>query len=432
MSPSSDPLLQRYTLLGLLVFALFFGGLGAWASFSRLASAAIAPGELGFDTDRKTIQHLEGGIVAKILVSDGDVVEAGQVLLQLDRTQPQALYDQVKARYYALLATEARLKAERDGQEALTFPPQLDDPTFTGKAESIRQSEERLFASRRETLEHQKGISLQRILQLEEEIAGLNREIHSQDQQISLLNEEIQGMASLFERKLVSKQRLLALQRETAEVEGERARNHAAIARARQSIAEEKLRLIELVSERESKILAELRQLQGTILELDERLSAAADVLRRTDIVAPIRGTIVGLSVSTVGGVVASRQALMDIVPLEEKLLVRANLDPKDIDVVRPGQSAQVRLTAFNQRNLEPLQGKLVSVSADRLTDDTTGLRYYLARIELPPVGDDSYQGMEIYPGMQAEVMVNLGERSPLDYLLQPIRDSLNRALRED
>ena len=254
----------------------------------------------------------------------------------------------------------------------------------------------------------------------------------SQGEQIALLREESADMQKLFEQKMVSKQRLLALQRETAELEGERSRNQAAIARARQSISEEELELIEIGNDRDAEVLAQLRDLQGDSLEITERLAAARDVLARTDIIAPIRGTIVGLTVSTIGGVIASRQALMDIVPLEESLLVKALLDPGDIDAVRPGQKAFVRLTAYGQRNLLPIEGEVLTVSADSLTEENTGLRYYLARIGLPPPGDDSFQGMEIYPGMQAEVMIQVGARSPLDYLLKPLKDSMNRAMRED
>jgi HlyD family type I secretion membrane fusion protein len=431
-SEQQDPFLRRYVIAGVVVITLFFGVLGGWATFSQLASAAMAPGELGFSTDRKTIQHLEGGIVAEIRVKDGDIVNSGDILIRLDRTQPQAVYDQVKARYYAILATEVRLRAERDGEDSISFPVLLDDADFADQATDIKYSESRLFETRRQTLGHQQGIIRQGIKQLEEEIQGLKQEIGSQDQQIELLGEEIVGMQSLFEKKMVSKQRLLALQRETAELEGERSRNRAAIARARQSISEEELRLIELETDREGEILAQLRDIQGDILELNERLGAAQDVLARTDIIAPSHGTIVGITVSTVGGVIASRQALMNIVPLDETLLVRATLDPKDIDVVRAGQKAFVILTAFNQRNRLPLEGTVASVSADSLTDEQTGARYYLARVDLPPIGHTSYQGMEIYPGMQAEVMIQVGNRTPLDYLLQPIKDSMNRALRED
>jgi membrane fusion protein, type I secretion system len=429
---ANDRLLWRFTVMGVLVIVLFFGILGGWATFTNLASAAIAPGELGFDTNRRTIQHLEGGIVAEILVADGDIVQAGDVLIRLDRTQPQSVHEQVKARYLTILATEARLRAERDGIDAITFPDALNHPDFVDNATDIKQSERRIFETRRKTIAHQAGIIQQRILQLEEEIQGLSDEITSQDAQVALLREEIDGMEVLFDRKMVSKQRLLALQRETSELEGERSRNRASIARAKQSISEEELRIIEIRNDRDAEVLSQLRELQGDTLEITERLNAAEDVLARTDIVAPTRGTIVGLTVSTIGGVIASRQSLMDIVPSEEKLLVKAFLDPKDIDSVRAGQAAFIRLTAFNQRNLLPIEGVVSSVSADSLTNEQTGMRYYLARVALPPLGDDMFQGMEIYPGMQAEVMIQLGERSPLDYLLQPINDSMNRALRED
>ncbi|MEM1404963.1 MAG: HlyD family type I secretion periplasmic adaptor subunit [Pseudomonadota bacterium] len=423
---------RRYVRVGVFIASLFFGVFGSWAVFSRLASAAIAAGEIDFDIDRRSVQHLEGGIVAEILVADGDVVAPGDPLLRLDRTQPEATYEQVNARYLALLATEARLSAERDGSKAIVFPEPLEDPSFADNARDIRQSEERLFVTRAQNLAQQKGIVRQRIRQLEEEILGLREEIGAQDRQIDLLTDESESMYSLVERKLVGKQQMLALQRETAELEGQRSRNRAAIARAQQSISEEELRLIDMETERNGEILAQLRQTQADILELTERVAAAEDVLRRTEIRAPIRGTIVDLSVSTVGGVIASRQPLMDIVPVDEELLVKARLEPKDIDVVRAGQMAFVRLTAFSQRNRQPLEGKVVSVSADSLIDEASGLSYYLARVELPALENTDYAGGELYPGMQAEVMIQVGARSPIDYLVQPIRESMNRALRED
>jgi HlyD family type I secretion membrane fusion protein len=429
---STDAALRRYTILGLIVALAFFGVFGGWAVFSRLASAAIAAGEIDFDTDRQSVQHLEGGIVAEILVADGDLVEPGQVLLRLDRTQAAATFEQFKARYFALLATEARLNAERDAAESIDFPAQLSDPDFADKAQDIRQSEERLFVTRRQNLAQQKGIIGQRIRQLEEEIEGLKGEIASQDRQISLLSDESESMESLFDRKLVGKQQMLALQRQIAELEGERSRNRAAIARAQQSISEEELRLIDIETERNAEILAQLRQAQADILELSERVAAAEDVLRRTEIRAPTRGTVVDLAVSTIGGVVASRQPLLDIVPIDEELLVKARLAPQDIDVVRAGQTAFIRLTAYSQRNRQPLEGVVSSVSADSLIDEATGLSYYLARVALPELEGTDYADSELYPGMQAEVMIQVGARSPMDYLLQPIRESMNRALRED
>ncbi|TXS89481.1 HlyD family type I secretion periplasmic adaptor subunit [Parahaliea maris] len=428
----SDAGLRRPILVGVTVIVLFFGVLGGWATFSRLASAAIASGEIGFDNDRKSIQHLEGGIVAELVVADGQIVSPGELLVRLDKTQAQAVFEQVKARYLALLATESRLRSERDQLDAIAFPAQLDDPEFAAKSSEIKASESRLFATRRQNLEQQKGIIRQRIKQLEEEIQGLNEEIQAQDRQIALLSEEGDSMQTLFDRKLVSKQRLLALQRETADLEGERSRNKAAIARAQQSISEEELRLIDIETERNAEILAQLRDIQGSVLEINERLGAARDVLERTDIRSPIAGTVVGLSVTTVGGTIAPQQVLMDIVPSDEELLVKAMLDPKDIDVVRAGQTAFVRLTAFNQRNREPLNGEVLSVSADSLVSEESGLSYYLARISLPPISSEAYRDMSLYPGMHAEVMIQVGDRSPLDYLLQPITDSMNRALRED
>lgn len=418
--------IKPLVIAGIITIFLFFGVIGGWSVLTTLASAAIAPGEISFDTNRKTVQHLEGGIVSEILIHDGDLVAAGDTLIRLDRTQPQAIYDQLHARYLASLTTEARLRAERDGVEELDFPDELTT------ASEIITGEINLFKTRSKALEDQRGIIKQRITELNEEIRGLQGEINAHDARIALLQDEIAKMQKLFEKKLVTSERLLALQRRSAEIEGDKSRAVASIARARQSISEEQLRIIELDSNRKNEVVAQLREIQNTILELQERMRAAEDVLHRTEIRAPIKGTVVDLQVNTVGGVIASRQPLMEIVPLEEQMIIRAAVQPKDIDVVRPGQAAFVRLTAFNQRSNQPIEGTVISISADRLTSDTTGLPYYLARIGLPASNNQYYNGVKIYPGMQAEVMIQVGERTPLDYLLRPIRRGFARALREE
>lgn len=428
----SDPILRRDVRLGAAVFLAFFVGLGGWAVFARLASAAVAFGEIDFDRDRRTVQHLEGGIIDTILVNDGDAVAAGDVVLLLDRTQAEAAVEQLQGRYFALLATEARLIAERDAKQRIVFPEALSGVEQGTKITEIKSSEERLFQTRTDSLAQQKAIIRQSIHQLNAEIVGLREEILTQDRQIALLNDEVSSLEDLLEQKLVSKQRLLLLSRQQAELEGERSRNKAAIARAEQSISEQELRLIDVQTVREGETLASLREVQSDLLETTERLAAADDVLRRTVIRAPIAGTVVNLAVATQGGVIGSREALMDIVPQNETLLIKARIEPKDVDVVRAGQLALVRLTAFQQRSRNPLEGTVQSVSADSLVDEINGEVYYQVRVALPDLVGSDYAGLELIPGMQAEVLIQLGDRTPLDYLVRPIRDSMSRAMLEE
>ena len=250
------------------------------------------------------------------------------------------------------------------------------------------------------------------------------------DKQLELLADEIGSMQGLVDKKVLSKQRLLELKREEADVHGEQ--NRALIARARQNIAEQELQILELDSERSNEVVAELRDLQTLLYELQEKINAAKDVLARTDIVSPMAGTVVNLQIHTKGGVIGSREPLLDIVPAEDKLIVNAQVLPKDIDVVREGLEARVRLLAFNQRDMLPLMGSVTLVSADRFVDDRTGLTYYLTKVELTENEVEGENLPEIYPGMQVEVMIVTGQRTALSYLLEPLTRSIRRAFRED
>ena len=249
---------------------------------------------------------------------------------------------------------------------------------------------------------------------------------------MEVLREELGAQETLVEKKLTGAQRLLELRREEAAIAGNRSRHVAAIARVKQNIAEEKLKILELNTNRLNEVVAQLRETQTLILDLSERIRAAEDVLARTLIRSPLTGTIVNLRIHTVGGVVARGEPLMEIVPLGERLVIQAQVDTADIDSVYPGLVAQIRLTAFNQRHLKPIEGNVVSVSADRLTDERTGVPYYLAQIELTDESLAELGDLELYPGMQAEVMIVTGARTALDYILRPVTRSFDRALREE
>jgi HlyD family type I secretion membrane fusion protein len=272
----------------------------------------------------------------------------------------------------------------------------------------------------------------QRIAQYEEEIAGLTGEVEATESQLALFAEEISSMEDLIEQGFLSNQRFLELRRQEANIRGEQKRNVALVARARQSIAEQELQILELDSQRSNEVVAELRDVQTLSFELQEQINAARDVLARTDIVAPMAGTVVNLRVHTRGGVIASREPLLDIVPSDDQLVINARVLPRDIDVVREGLEVQVRLLAFNQRDTVPLSGRVSMVSADRFLDERTGLAYYLMRVELTEDAFTNQEALEIYPGMQAEVMIVTGNRTALDYLMEPLTRSVRRAFRED
>ena len=418
-------------LAGSAIIALFFGGLGVWAAVAPLESAAIASGLVSVDTNRKTIQHLEGGIVGEILVRDGEVVRRDQVLIRLDGTGPRATLDLLKGRRLAASALGARLIAERDGRAEVQFPDNLVAQVSETKVIETLDGQINIFRARRKAIASQVKIQELQISQILEEIGGLKGQIRAENLQQKLIRSEIADVRMLVGKGLARKPRLLALQRRLAEIEGSRSRNQANIARAKQRIGEARIRITEIRTNLLNEVLVELRNVRAELFDLSERIRAAEDVLSRTDIRAPLAGTVVGLQVHTRGGVIAPGAALMDIVPSDEKLVIEANVDPIDIDVVHPGLEAQVRITAFSMRNAKPLIGRVMSVSADRLIDERTGQAYYRARIELTENPAKAFEGATLYPGMPAEVMIVTGARTALGYIFNPISSSFNRAFRE-
>lgn len=418
--------------LGFGVIALFFGGFLGWAALAPLGSAAIAPGVVSVETNRKTIQHLEGGIIGAIKVKDGDTVKAGQVLVVLDETQPRASLELVRVRQLAARALKARLVAERNDAKRISFPDELRARRKETKVVEIIDGQINIFKARRKAYAGQVAILKQQIKQLAEEIKGTQGQIKSEKRQITLVADEIKDVSGLVEKGLVPRPRLRALQRDAAEIEGSLSLNRSRIAQVRQTIAEIRLQINELTTAKINEVSQELRDVQSELFDLEERERAAEDVLKRTVIRAPLEGTVVNLQVHTLGGVIAPGAPLLDIVPSEDQLIVEARVSPSDIDIVQVGLLAQVRFTAFSQRRTQPVDGTVTAISADLLTDERTGEIFYLARIEIKDDLAEKLGDNKLYPGMQTEVMIVTGERTALEYFLKPITASLNRAFRED
>ena len=428
VAPAVRPMgVARSMTLAVAVVVLFFGGFTAWAALAPLESAAIAPGVLGVSGERKTVQHLEGGIVAEIAVAEGAAVAAGQTLLVLDDTQPRAALAQLEGQYRSAAALQARLVTERDRVDAIAWPEWLRMPAAAG----VLATQERIFAARKAAFENEIAILEQRVAQIREQAAGYEGHIAAQDREIALLAEEAGDIRSLVEEGHVPRPRLRALERREAEVSGARARNRAQVARLAQAVGEARLEIVRIGNARMTEVTSELREVEARLADLDERMTAARDVLARTRVTAPAAGTVVGLGVFTRGAVVASGQRLMDIVPAGERLVVEARVAPTDIDSVAVGLPAQVRLTAFSLLTTPPLDGHVTRVSADAFSDERTGASWYEARVALDP-GQAALEGLELVPGMPAEVMILTGTSTPLAYLLKPILASVGRALREE
>jgi HlyD family type I secretion membrane fusion protein len=428
---AARPRTRKLALLGLAVVFLVTSVFLGWSAWAPLDSAALAPGTVIVESKRKTVKHLEGGIVEKILVQEGDPVAMTQALIVLDETQARARLALLRTRYMLAAALAARLVAERDSLAEVDFPDWLDARRDEPRVLELLHAQRNIFAARRETILSEIAILEQRDTQIAEEIKGLQEEIAAQDKQLVLLAEEIVGVQTLFEKGLMRKPRVLELQRRAAAIEGLRGQNRANIARARQAIGETQLRITNLHKELRNEVVAELRDVQADLLALEEQIRAAEDVLQRTVITAPMDGTVVGLQVHTPGGVIAAGEPLLDIVPSGDRLIIEAQVNPEDIEVVNKGLEARVRLTAFNSRHVAPLQGRVISVSADRLIEEGTRRPYYLARVELAADPAAILGETPVAPGMSAEVLILTGQRTPLDYFLEPITRSFWRAFRE-
>jgi len=422
---------RRSVLVGTTIILIFFGIFGAWAVFAPLDSAAIASGKLAVENNRKVVQHLEGGIVKEILVRDGEAVKTGQPLIRLVSIQPRAQLQLIRGQRNALLARAARLRAERDGNVGLSFPEELTAQGDDSRVQETMLGQLNIFAARRDAIEGKRQILGQRVAQFREEIAGIEAQIWSADEQLVLIEDELTGLQTLFAKGLTPKSRILELQQRKAEIQGERGQNLSAIARAKQNITEAEIRIFELRTEQVSEVVSELREVEIELLAVQERLGSAEDVQRRTDVVSPADGVIVDMQITNVGAVIQPGERLLDVVPGNEKLVIDARVAPTDIDVVYPGLPAQVRLVAFNQRITPTVEGAVTSVSADSLIDEATGESYFTARIEISNPDDPTLDGLVLLPGMPAEVLIRTGERTLLQYLLSPVQQSFTRSLTE-
>ena len=422
---------RKAILAGVCVAALTFGGLGTWAASADLASAVLAPGTFVVEGDRKLVQHLEGGVVSQLFVKDGDSVEAGQLLLSLDATQVRASLGVLRANLDAALAERARLVAEREEKAAIVFPDALiergEDP---GVQETVT-GQNRLFEARLAAFEGRVEVLRQRIAQLKEEITGIEAQQRSKTRQVALIGEELAGLQELFAKGLTEKPRILALQRDQARLEGERGEHLAAIARAKKAIGETELEILQSTLQRQEEISTSLREVQTRILDLSERIAAARDRVDKIELRAPTAGVVVSLAITTEGAVLQPGETVLEIVPHDTRLVIEAKLRPDDIDSVAVGQMARLRLTALVQRTTPTLTGRVIYVSADRLEEQRSGEPYFLALVALDPDQIARLEGQPVLPGMPAEVMVETGARTALDYLVQPISDTLAKAWRE-
>ena len=423
---------RRLGMTAVLAFFLVFGG---WSYYAPLASAAVAPGVVSPDGSRKTVQHLEGGIIRTIHVREGDLVSEGTVLLTLENIRAQARFDELREELIHLSALEARLLAEEQGATEIAFspPPELAIDAPQQIAMALRGQTD-LFQNRRETQMARELILAKRQDQLRAEIVGLNEVIAAQDTQLELLAQEISATQSLYDQGLQRLAPLLTLQRQEADLLAERARNRATIARLDQQIGETELQLLATRQQNREAVSEELSQVRSQLSALRSQLPERADALARTVVTAPIAGEVLNIQVTTeTGGVIRPGGDILDIVPSDTALVIDARVRPQDIETVYPGLEAQVLLTAYTQRNLPRIFGTLQSISADRLTDDRTDEPYFLAKVYVDAAQTENIgTDIDLMAGMPADVMILTGERTVLDYLVKPFTDSLRGSFREN
>lgn len=429
---TKQPSVLKPVIFGGLIIIIFIGGFFLWAFLSPLESSAIAPGQITVLNHRKTISHLEGGIVDKLYIKEGDYVKENQPLIKLEQTRSQASLQLLQSQAFTLLAQEARLVAERDEAPQISFDGMLEEYKDNPIVKKIEENQIQLFEANKKSRQGTLDILDQRIVQLKEEIKSLESQIKSSERQLILIKEELDAVQYLSEKGLIEKTRLLALMREAAKLRGDRDENKALVARLQQKIGETKLQRIEYLESQRKDILTQLHDRQDKLNDVVERMKAAEDVFKRTVITAPLEGRVVDLKIHTEQGVITPGEPLMDIVPKEDQLVIEAKVSPTDIDVVHEGLVARVHLTAYKQRNAPPLDGKVIQVSADSFTDPKTGSTYYKALVNINPEDLSKLSDtIKLYPGMPAQVMIISDKRTPYEYFVTPIKESFNRAFRE-
>jgi HlyD family secretion protein len=411
----------------ILMFAVVFGG---WGHFAPLDGGAVAPGVINPDSGKKTIQHLEGGIIAEMRVREGEAVSIGQPLVVLESTQARAAYDSLAQQRWSLLARKARLEAESAGKDKLEWNPEL--LSTDRQIKSIVEAQQEVFDARRLTYTTRKNVLAQRIEQLTQQIMGNEAQVESASRQIEFVSEELRAKEYLVGRGLVAKPEALRLRRVDAELSGKRGEYLAAIARLHQQIGETKLQILSIDAERADQIANDAEKVRADLTEITEKLHASADILQRTVVVAPVSGTVVDVKFKTVGGVVQRGEPIMSIVPSGDELIIEGRLTPLDRKAVHGGLPAQIHLSAYSSRVVPKIPGTVQTVSADRLIDDTTHQPYYLARVAVDrQTLERLAPTVDLIPGMPVEILIVTERRTMFDYISKPFREAFWRSFRE-
>lgn len=429
---TSRPPIRNATKFGMITLVAFFGVFGIWALFAPIETAALAPGKIVASSNRKTIQHLEGGIIRKIYVKEGSVVKAGDPLIKLEDTQARTRYDLLHHQFIEYTATEARLIAQRDNQESIKFPASLLKQINNPDIKKVIDVQQTIFINDKRTYEDNLKILQQRVLQLENQIKGYKAQVDANSEQLIFVEKELNAYRELDKKNYADKPRMWALERESSRLEGNRGELIASISQAEQKIGETNQQIIALKNNTQKEILDDLAEVQRHLTETIEHEKATEDVLRRTIIASPQNGIVMNMQEHTVSGVIGPGKDIMDIVPNDDALVVEARISPLDIDIVHPGLEAKVKLVSYKQRSLPALNGIVTEVSADSFFDSQTNSSYYRARISISREELERLKSIKLYPGMPVEVMIIVDKRTAWEYFITPVKDSYNKAFREE
>lgn len=413
---------------GIIIFT--FVVLGGWSALAKLDSAVVAQGTVVNETSKRTVQHFEGGIIREILVREGQQVHQGQVLFRIDPVTAKASFDVQRNQLDFSIAQEARLLAERDGVDEINFPEEIQSRRDEPNVAHAMSDQVKEFHERRASLNGQVELLEAKIRQHQNEIEGLKLEHDATSHQLETINNELTDLNYLLGKHLVQKSRVMALDREKSRLDGVIGRSTADQAKAESGIYEAKLQIRQIRQKVMEEVSGQIAEVRQKIADLNEKLRVAADVLNRADVVAPVSGSLQNLRIFTVGGVIKAGEPLVEIVPDHDSLVIQARVSPLDIERVFPGMQAEVRFSSFHTSLVPLILGRIDTVSRDRLTDEATKQPYFLAQVTARDVPD--YVRKRLTAGMPADVVMPTGERTVLDYLVKPLKDRLQGALREE
>lgn len=437
-SAFSDPRFDdgRLRLFGLIVIVVVFFGFGTWAAVAPIASAAHAPGKIRVESNRQTVQHLEGGIVKTLPVRDGDYVEKGQVVMTLDDTQPNSQLEIVRGQYFVALAREARLIAQRDQHDQVTYPQMLLDNADDQRVREAMAVQTQIFDVRKSSYENEIALYAQQVEQLESQLEGLEAQKKASERLVRSYASELNDLKGLEKKGYAERRQVREVAREVAENQGELGDFISRIASTRSEIVAAKLQSLQLQKELQREVAAELDGVRERMFQLVEQQQALEDTLARTVIRSPQSGKVVEMQVHTIGAVIREGEILMDIVPGNERLIIEAKVSPIDIDRVAIGQIADINFSAFKMRETTRILGRLINLSADSIIDerDSQQQPYYLAIVEVTRDGLQQLadRDLTLVAGMPAEVFIKTGERTLFQYLLDPLVDTVARSFIED